>query len=118
MRSLSENHTVVCKAQRFPAQELFGPALEERTGFDHERSRDYAKDEWLTPPEIIKALGEFDLDRCAPLDDGLKKPWIGRLRCNPPYGGFTPKWMRRMADHGNGIALTFARTETKTFFPW
>ena len=23
------------------------------------------KDEWLTPPEIIKALGTFDLDPCA-----------------------------------------------------
>lgn len=22
--------------------------------------------EWLTPPEIIKSLGEFDLDPCAP----------------------------------------------------
>jgi len=26
------------------------------------------KDEWLTPPYIIKALGEFDLDPCAPIN--------------------------------------------------
>jgi len=23
-------------------------------------------DEWLTPPKIIKSLGEFDLDPCSP----------------------------------------------------
>ena len=26
--------------------------------------------------------------------------------------------MRALADHGNGIALIFARTETGIFFPW
>lgn len=30
-----------------------------------------SKDEWLTPPGIIKSLGEFDLDPCAP----VKRPW-------------------------------------------
>ena len=29
------------------------------------------KDEWLTPPEIIKALGTFDLDPCA----SSTRPW-------------------------------------------
>jgi hypothetical protein len=29
------------------------------------------KDEWLTPPEIIKSLGEFDLDPCSPIN----RPW-------------------------------------------
>jgi hypothetical protein len=28
-------------------------------------------DEWLTPPKIISALGEFDLDPCAP----VVRPW-------------------------------------------
>lgn len=37
---------------------------------------------------------------------------------NPPYGDQTPHWVRRLAEHGNGIALIFARTETGTFFPW
>ena len=37
---------------------------------------------------------------------------------NPPYGApsvVTP-WMTKMADHNNGIALIFARTETDMFF--
>ena len=29
------------------------------------------KDEWLTPPNILRALGAFDLDPCAP----EKRPW-------------------------------------------
>jgi hypothetical protein len=28
-------------------------------------------DEWLTPPGILKALGQFDLDPCAPVN----RPW-------------------------------------------
>jgi hypothetical protein len=43
-------------------------------------------------------------------------PWAGFVWCNPPYGRQTSKWLRRMAEHNNGIALTFARTETKQFF--
>lgn len=89
------------------------------------------KDEWLTPPEIIRALGEFDLDPCAPVnrkwemarhhftveDDGLSKDWFGRVWMNPPYGNKTAAWMKHLAEHNNGIALVFARTETKAFFP-
>lgn len=88
------------------------------------------KDEWLTPPAIIQSLGEFDLDPCAPIkrpwptakkhytreDNGMMQPWQGRIWLNPPYGTETARWMRRLAHHGNGIALTFARTETKMFF--
>ncbi len=88
------------------------------------------KDEWLTPPHIIAALGEFDLDPCAPInrpwdiakqhftamDNGLAHPWNGRVWCNPPYGLETAKWLDRLAQHGNGIALIFARTETRMFF--
>lgn len=99
-------------------------------GFAHDRTT--GKEDWLTPPEILRALGEFDLDPCTPLirpwdtasvhynvmHDGLKQEWIGRVWLNPPYGDKTEKWMERMADHGNGIALIFARTETKSFFPW
>lgn len=90
------------------------------------------KDEWLTPRHVIDALGEFDLDPCAPVnrpwptaaqhftifDDGLSKEWGGRVWMNPPYGTQTGKWMKRLAGHGNGIALIFARTETEIFFPW
>ena len=88
------------------------------------------KSEWLTPPEIIMALGQFDLDPCSPVDrpwdtalnhymvwdDGLNCDWHGRVWCNPPYGKETGKWLARMAEHNNGIALTFARTETRMFF--
>ncbi|MFA5942300.1 MAG: DNA N-6-adenine-methyltransferase [Candidatus Paceibacterota bacterium] len=88
------------------------------------------KAEWLTPPEIINALGNFDLDPCAPVirpwdmakthyticDDGLSKPWHGRVWCNPPYGSEAGKWLKKLSEHGNGIALIFARTETGNFF--
>lgn len=88
------------------------------------------KDEWLTPPELLRQLGTFDLDPCAPisppwqtaahhfnlLDDGLSRPWFGRVWCNPPYGREAAKWLDRLARHGNGIALIFARTETEMFF--
>ena len=82
------------------------------------------------PPELIKQLGEFDLDPCSPitrpwdtakkhyseLEDGLKQEWEGRVFCNPPYGDKAKHWLLKCAEHGNCIALTFARTETKMFF--
>ncbi len=90
------------------------------------------KDEWLTPPNILSVLGQFDLDPCAPPDErrpwnmaerhysaednGLAKPWVGRVWCNPPYGLEAAKWLDRLASHGDGIALIFARTETAMFF--
>ena len=88
------------------------------------------KDEWLTPPEIIKALGEFDLDPCSPIirpwdtaknhyverSSGLILPWECRVWCNPPYSAGLGKWLEKCAMHQNCIALTFARTETQTFF--
>ncbi|WP_232490662.1 phage N-6-adenine-methyltransferase [Burkholderia ubonensis] len=87
-------------------------------------------DEWLTPPEWIRALGEFDLDPCAPVvrpwntarehftiaDDGLAREWRGRVWCNPPFGRDAAKWLKRMAEHNNGIALIPARTETAMFY--
>ena len=88
-----------------------------------------SKDEWLTPPDIIRALGEFDLDPCAPIsrpwdmakkhytrvDNGLLLPWEGRVWLNPPYGKETFRWMARLSEHKSGIALIYARTETKGF---
>lgn len=83
-------------------------------------------EEWFTPPELIKALGEFDLDPCSPVNrpwDTAKKHytkevdglWEGRVWLNPPYGKETFKWIERLAHHGDGIALIFARTDTKGF---
>lgn len=94
-----------------------------------ERSKDTTI-EWLTPPELVKKLGDFDLDPCTPVkppflhakenycikDDGLTKKWFGRVYMNPPYGKGMEKWMEKLKTHGNGIALIFARTETKCFF--
>jgi hypothetical protein len=92
------------------------------------------KDEWLTPPSIVKAVGPFDLDPCAPInrpwatahahytiaDNGLLKPWHGRVWLNPPYGPppVVVPWMQRMAEHNSGLALIFARTETEMFFEY
>ena len=88
-------------------------------------------DEWLTPKYITDQLGPFDLDPCSPgsrrpwdtakyhldeTDNGLLAPWFGRVWCNPPYGRETFKWLKKLADHGDGIALIFARTETNGFY--
>ena len=85
-------------------------------------------DVWLTPKGILWALGHFDLDPCAApeprpwptadrhivvTEDGLIQPWEGRVWLNPPYGDDVALWMEKMAQHGIGIALTFARTETE-----
>lgn len=37
---------------------------------------------------------------------------------NPPYGREAAKWLERLADHGDGVALIFARTETEMFQKW
>lgn len=91
-------------------------------------------DVWLTPPSLLVKLGSFDLDPCSPLnrpwdtadhhytieDDGLSKPWFNRVWLNPPYGRGMDKWMLKLKQHaqagGSGLALIFARTETRTFF--
>lgn len=98
----------------------------------HQTPYQGATDEWLTPPEIIKQLGTFDLDPCCPAvrpwdtalhhycleEDGLSRSWFGRVWLNPPYGPETGKWLSKLADHGDGIALIFARTETAMFFKY
>jgi len=95
----------------------------------HTKANRGATDEWLTPRPIVDGLGPFDLDPCSPIarpwptaaahltsdDDGLSKPWTGRVWCNPPYGRETGRWLARLAEHGDGIALIFARTEVAFF---
>ena len=70
--------------------------------------------EFYTPPHIIEVaracMGGIDLDpaSCAMAnetvratafygvkDDGLKRPWFGRVWLNPPYGNFWPKFVAR-----------------------
>lgn len=91
---------------------------------------------WLTPEPVLDALGgwqAFDLDPCAAprpwpwltaqfmnsedMQDGLAMPWFGRIWMNPPYtSADLANWLARLADHGRGTALIFARTETDAFF--
>ena len=49
-------------------------------------------------------------------DDGLSQAWNGRVWLNPPYGSRTGEWLDKLSEHGTGIALIFARTETETWF--
>ena len=98
-------------------------------------------DTWLTPPELIwgspkegyTGLGPFDLDPASPengmpwptaarmlkpSDDGLASEWPADafVFMNPPFGRGQEAWMEKMANHpGGGIALVFARTETRWF---
>jgi hypothetical protein len=88
-----------------------------------------ATDEWITPRWITERLGHFDLDPCRAVgqpwdhadagytveDDGLAQDWTGRVWLNSPYGPEVGLWLEKLADHGNGIALTFARTDTRWF---
>jgi DNA N-6-adenine-methyltransferase (Dam) len=96
----------------------------------HEQPNRGKTNEWLTPRYILDALGKFDLDPCAALDqpwatareqltvrdDGLKKTWAGRVWLNPPYGEQTAVWLEKMAKHQDGVVLIYARTETRMFF--
>lgn len=87
-------------------------------------------DEWYTPKEVLDALGKFDLDPCAPVNplwrtadvmydknmDGLSRKWEGRVWLNPPYSRLLIElFVRRLAEHGNGIALLFNRCDSKMF---
>lgn len=87
--------------------------------------------EWYTPPEVFDALRiSFDLDPAAPpggvpwvpaqhsfsqADDGLRQPWQGRIWLNPPYGRQIGPWLQRLSVHGDGLALVYARTDTRWF---
>lgn len=81
--------------------------------------------EWFTPQWILKECGDFDLDPCGDTrwptanacytKNGLEQDWFGRVWLNPPYGRDIGMWLDKLADHGNGLALTFVRTDTKWF---
>lgn len=98
-------------------------------GSHHRLTKDRS-DTWITPRAITAALGPFDLDPCeadampwrhaargiTSINDGLAQPWEGRVWLNPPYHRDRVElWMKRLADHGRGTALVFARTETMWF---
>lgn len=97
----------------------------------YSKDKEKTTDVWLTPPDLIDKLGVFDLDPCCPnnlkwstaknyysLDngqDGLELEWFGRVWLNPPYSNWVD-FIKKLKDHGNGIAFIFARTETRGFF--
>lgn len=102
-------------------------------GFNTRRTSE-TTNTWLTPLGLIQSLGEFDLDPCCPpvmpwrtakhmhcwepgIITGLNLPWsmYGRVWLNPPYGTETFKWMEKFAKSKRGVALIFARTDTKGF---
>lgn len=105
------------------------------TGFTHESSKSTLpageENQWFTPKYIFDAIGlEFDMDPCSPgegmthvpakkhltiVEDGLATPWEGTVFMNPPYGKHTAVWMDKLVEHNDGMALLFARTDTKWF---
>jgi hypothetical protein len=91
---------------------------------EHERPGRGATDVWLTPLDLVRSLGTFDLDPCGqeghdtaheiycPPLDGLSLDWHGRVFLNPPYSQ-VGVWLDKLHTHGLGIALVFARTDTR-----
>lgn len=88
--------------------------------------------EWYTPPEIISSLGLFDLDPATSLeavqinhsadrfytkeDNGLIQKWDGRVWLNPPYTTqLIAAFMKKLAEHGNGVALVYNRFDSAWF---
>jgi hypothetical protein len=100
--------------------------------------------DWLTPPALLVALGAlrvnrdgdyrlgadpFDADYCASVrqpwptarrmytrhEDGTQQDWQGEVFLNPPYGLELYCWLARLASHGSGVALLYARTDTVGF---
>ena len=96
----------------------------------HSRT-EITRDDWQTPLSLERSLGSFDLDPCANIDNpmrvaiagftladnGLYQRWSGRVFMNPPYGGEggAKIWMKKLAEHGNGIALIPPRLGAKWF---
>jgi len=87
--------------------------------------------ERYTPGWIFDGLPiRFDTDPCSPVDgpvtpaakhytkrdDGLIQPWHGTVWLNPPYTrDVIGRWIHKLAEHGDGIALVYARTDTQWF---
>lgn len=96
----------------------------------------WTSDHWSTPPDLMKALeskyGPFDLDPCcraetakAPRfytidDNGLTKPWFGRVYMNPPFSKPGPWLQKAIAEIDAGraeivVALLPVSTDTRWF---
>ncbi len=94
-----------------------------------------------TPPETMEMIrerwGPFDLDPCCEVrtakapnfftkeDDGLSKPWFGRVFMNPPYGDKNLyAWMKkayneaRVERRAKVVCLVPAQTGSVWFQTW
>jgi hypothetical protein len=86
---------------------------------------------YITPPVLLLPLGPFDTDPCTSTpqpwligtkfnfterDDGLSRPWEGRVFVNPPFDTRgVHQWVERIGKHGRGILLVHVRPETSWF---
>ena len=76
-----------------------------------------ARNEWHSPAEVVEAarttMGGIDLDPAscemanqivrattfyAAREDGLARPWFGRVWLNPPYSAKAPKFVQKFTD--------------------
>ena len=95
------------------------------------------REEWVTPPEIIAAvkavMGAIDLDPASSAaanavvgagryydvdDDGLFRPWRGRVWLNPPFrhpviGQFVNRLLVTRGDWDQAMCITNSATETR-----
>lgn len=95
-------------------------------------------DQWFTPAEIVEkareVLGTIEVDPAShdiaqevvkaeryftQENDGLTKPWVGKVWCNPPYSAalikkFTTKMLAeyKLGNMTEGIILTNSGTDT------
>ncbi len=97
-----------------------------------------ATPEWYTPPVVLErvlaCLETIDLDPCANCDrtvparshfteaeDGLSRPWHGRIYMNPPYGRQIGPWIEKLVTEfesgrtTEALALVPARVDTAWF---
>jgi hypothetical protein len=96
---------------------------------EHQSPNKGETDTWLTPKWILDLLPVFDLDPCAAPDprpwataktmwdeayDGFNRAWHGRVWLNPPFSD-KGRWLAKLAQHGNGIALVPCAPEIKPF---
>lgn len=97
-------------------------------------------EEWFTPREIVdrvlQVFGAIDLDPCSnskttpnvpakkhftKFEDGLSRPWRGKVYMNPPYGRELAAWVEKLVgEHearraSEAIALVPSRTDTEWF---
>jgi hypothetical protein len=103
---------------------------------DEIRAMRSACDEWYSPPTIVsravQVLGTITLDPCSPesptvpaqtfytrADDGLSRPWTGRVYMNPPYQQLQIWVEKLLCEYREGnIDTALALLPSRTDRPW